>query len=76
MRYAENEGSCWLVRLLFARWRRRRRGYNDGCQSGVIGRQYGVAANMSHLLYLGLRKMAAKYFEHTLANQSVAFYTL
>jgi len=36
------------------------------------------AANMSfkYLPYLGLRKMAAKYFEHTLANQSVVFYAL
>jgi len=30
-----------------------------------------VLRQMSHLHYLGLRKMAAKYFEHTLANQSV-----
>ena len=36
------ERTCWLVRLLFTRWRRRRKGYNDGCQGGVIGRQYGV----------------------------------
>jgi len=28
------EGSCWLVWLLFTRWRRRRKGYNDGCQGG------------------------------------------
>jgi len=37
--------------------------------SSVIIHQ--TAANMSHLPYLGLRKMTAKYFEHTLANQSV-----
>jgi len=57
------EGSLWLVRLLFTRWQRRRKGYNDGCQGGVIG-----IDNMEHggkyesFTLLGATKDGCKIF--------------
>jgi len=38
--------------------------------------QYGMWWQMCVIYTNWGRKMAAKYFEHTLANQSVVFYTL